>query len=300
MGTNSTMGRIGNFGTKAWAWLLIGSAVVFAVNFGYGQFLSRQENNARALTAEMQVLSQQLAKFAQQAVQGKAEAFDDFTETKARIDTIVGALRLGSGSENVPGYEGNPLEIGAASGLKKVTTTWAKMTQDADRIIKSKQQVLDLTETATAFNVRIPRISAQLAEIVRGMTDSGAAASQINLANRQIVLADRMSRRVTEILAGGDTAVTAADALQRDAVVFENVLQGLREGNAEMAQVTNPAAVTALNNVAALYEESKKEIESILQASTDLAEVQQAATTISEDSDVLLAESRTCSRPSAA
>jgi twitching motility protein PilJ len=31
------------------------------------------------------------------------------------------------------------------------------------------------------------------------MSDAGAPASQINLANRQIVLADRMSRRVTEI-----------------------------------------------------------------------------------------------------
>ena len=48
------------------------------------------------------------------------------------------------------------------------------------------------------------------------MSDAGAPASQINLANRQIVLADRMSRRVTEILAGGDRAVTAADALSRD------------------------------------------------------------------------------------
>jgi twitching motility protein PilJ len=295
MGTNASLGgRIGNWGTRFWAFLLIGSAIVFGINFGYGQYLARQENNARALTADLQVLSQQLAKFAQQAVQGEADSFGEFADTKTQIDSIVTALRMGSVAKNVRGYEGSALEAGTSSALKKVSDTWAKMSQDADKITKAEQQVLALTETAQSFNQRIPQISAQLAEIVRGMSDSGAAASQINLANRQIVLADRMSRRVTEILAGGDAAVTAADALQRDAAVFEQVLTGLRQGNpdAGVTQVTNPAAVAALGKVSQLYEDSKKEIDSILAASTDLAEVQQAAKTISEDSDVLLANAK--------
>jgi twitching motility protein PilJ len=288
--TSSLGNKISNFGTRFWALLLVVSAIVFAANFGYAQYLSRQETNARALTAELQVASQQLAKFAQLAVKGSEEDFDALTTTKNRIDTIINSLRKGSISPNVRAYESDPLEVGVKSALAETGKTWERMSGDAEKIIGKRDEVLALTQTANSFNVRVPQISAQLAEVVRGMSDGGSAASQINLANRQIVLADRMSRRVTEILAGGDAAVTAADALQRDAVVFGQVLQGLREGNAEagVTQVTNPAAAAALEKVAQLYADSQKEIDSILQASTDLAEVQQSAQAISEDSDVLL------------
>ena len=129
-----------------------------------------------------------------------ADSFDEFNATKLRIDSIVKALRLGSATENVPGYEGSKLQPGVSLSLKKVTDVWTKMSADADRIVKSKEQILNLTTTANAFTGRIPQVSARLDEVVRAMSDSGAAASQINIANRQIVLADRMSRRVTEIL----------------------------------------------------------------------------------------------------
>jgi twitching motility protein PilJ len=287
MSSSGIGGRISNFGTRLWATILVIAAIFFAINFGYAQFLAGKENAARAQAADLQVKSQQLAKFSQQAVaEGSPDAFDALAATKAAIDTIVTSLRSA--------YEGNALETSAAAAVKDVNEIWTKMSADANRILANREQVLALTETAQSFNIRIPQISAQLAEVVRGMSDGGSAASQINLANRQIVLADRMSRRVTEIQAGGEAAVTAADALQRDAVVFGQVLQGLRQGNEEagVSQVTNPAAVAALDKVAQLYADSQKEIDSILQASTDLAEVQQSATVLSEDSDILLERSQ--------
>jgi len=296
MSTNasSISGRVSNLGMRAWIFLLIISVAVFLANFLYASFLAGQENNARSLTAELQVLSQQLAKYSKEAVEGNPDSFDEFTATKLRIDSIVKALRLGSATENVPGYEGSKLQPGVSLSLKKVTDVWTKMSADADRIVKSKEQILNLTTTANAFTGRIPQVSARLDEVVRAMSDSGAAASQINIANRQIVLADRMSRRVTEILSGGDRAVTAADALARDSVVFGNVLSGLKSGNEEMSisRVSSAAAMTSVQQVEQLYAASQKEMESILQASTDLFEVQQAAESISGDSNVLLEDSQ--------
>ncbi|MEO7252387.1 MAG: methyl-accepting chemotaxis protein [Arenimonas sp.] len=294
---NSFTGRVSSFGLKAWVVILALAALVFAVNFGYAAHLAGQENSARALTAKLQVLSQQLAKYSREAVEGgNAESFEEFKATKGSVDAIVSALRKGGtvGKDTVPGYEGSLREPGVSSALKKVTTTWAKMSQDAERIIKSQDQIVNLSDTAIAFNGRIPQISARLDEVVRAMSDSGAPASQINLANRQIVLADRMSRRVTEILAGGDRAVTAADVLSRDSAVFGQVLAGLKEGNAEIGvnRVTSTAALDAVSAVDKLYADSLKEMDSILQASTDLFEVQQASASISGDSNVLLENSQ--------
>ena len=290
-------GKVSQFGIRAWTLILILSALVFAANFGYATYLSTQENNARGLAAEMQVLSQQLAKYAKEAVEGNADSFGEFTATKTRIDAIVNALRRGSVTEGVPGYESGTqavMQPGVKTALGKVTTTWGKMSQDADRISKSQEQILNLTDTASTFTGNIPKISARLDEVVRAMSDSGASASQINFANRQIVLADRMSRRVTEILSGGDRAVMAADALQRDAAVFSQVLTGLKQGNPDLGvtKVSSAAALNAVAEVEKLYADLQKNMDNILQASTDLFEVQQAASTISGDSNILLEDSQ--------
>ena len=290
---SSLSGRFSNLGFKVWGAILALALVVFGANFIYAAYLAGQENKARALTAELQVLSQQLAKYSREAVEGgNSESFDEFKATKDRGATIVNALR--KGGEGVPGYEGSINQKGVDVALRKVSTVWTKMATDADRISKSQERIVNLSDTAAAFNARIPQISARLDEVVRAMSDAGAPASQINLANRQIVLADRMSRRVTEILAGGDRAVTAADALSRDSAVFGQVLAGLKSGNAEMgvARVTSSAALDAVDAVDKLYADSLKEMDSILQASTDLFEVQQASQAISEDSNVLLEDSQ--------
>lgn len=294
MNSSSLSEKVNNFGTKAWVIILFVSVLIFFANFLYASFLSKQENNARSLTAELQVLSQQLAKYSKEAVEGNAESFEEFTATKTRLDAIVTALRRGSITEGVPSYEGNLREPGVSSALKKVTGIWAKMSQDADRINKSQDQILNLSDVANSFTSRIPQLSARLDEVVRAMSDSGSTASQINIANRQIVLADRMSRRVTEILGGGEKAVSSADALSRDAAVFGQVLTGLKQGNPEMGvtAVNSDSALNSVNQVEELYAASQKEMDSILQASTDLFEVQQAATTISGDSNVLLEDSQ--------
>ena len=299
MSTNASnfSGRMSSYGLRVWIAILAIAVIIFGANFFVANRLSGQENSARAMTAQLQVLSQQLAKYSREAVEGgNADSFEEFKSTKSQIDALVNALRKGGKVEDnsVPGYEGSVNQAGVSSALKKVTTIWTKMAQDGDRIIKSQDQIVNLSDTAASFTGRIPQISARLDEVVRAMSDAGAPASQINLANRQIVLADRMSRRVTEILAGGDRAVTAADALSRDSVVFGQVLAGLKNGNEEIgvSRVTSTAALDAVNAVDTLYAASLKEMDSILQASTDLFEVQQASATISGDSNILLEDSQ--------
>ena len=284
---SSVSNRVSGFGPRIWAIILVTSLLVLGADVFFQTYLSGRENNARAVSAELQVLSQKLAKYSQEAVGGKAESFDAFQATKARIDTIVKSLN--DGGNGVDAYRNNINAIGVKSALGKVTEVWTRMSKDANRISTSQKQILEFSDNAGSFSARIPQISARLDEVVRQMADSGASSSQINLANRQIVLADRMSRRVTEIRAGGDNAITAADALSRDSSVFSQVLTGLQKGDPKMgiSQVTSPTAATAVSAVEKLYVDSQKEMDAILQASTDLFEVQQANEQISGDSNVL-------------
>ncbi|HLT03500.1 MAG TPA: type IV pili methyl-accepting chemotaxis transducer N-terminal domain-containing protein, partial [Pseudomonas sp.] len=292
MSTNSrsVTDKLTNFGLRFWAFVLIVSLVLFGANFIYAAYLNAQENNARGMVADLQVLSQQLAKYTQEAVDGNADAFAEFKATKARIDAIVNGLRSGSETEGVVGYEGDPNAPGVASALDKVTTTWNPMAEAAERITASEEEVLNLADTAAQFTARVPRLSFQLDEVVRALSNANAPASQIAFANRQIVLADRMSRRVTEIVAGGQNTVSAADALSRDATVFAQVLQGFKEGNAELGvnRITTEAGQRALAAAEEMYAEAQNELDIVLGSSANLAEVQEAADQISEDSSLLL------------
>ncbi len=176
MSTNprSFTDKLTNFGLGFWALILIISLLVFGANFIYAGYLNNQENNARGLTADLQVLSQQLAKYTQEAVDGNADAFTEFKATKSRIDSIVGALRSGSEAEGVKGYEGDANAMGVSSALGKVTETWTPMAAAAERITQSEEEVLNLSDTAAQFTARVPRLSFQLDEVVRALSDANA------------------------------------------------------------------------------------------------------------------------------
>ena len=211
-----------------------------------------------------------------------------------RVERAVHLLRTGSESDGVQGYEGDPNALGVSSALEKVTETWTPMAEAADRISASEEEVLNLADTAAQFTARVPRLAFQLDEVVRALSDANVPASQIALANRQIVLVDRMSRRVTEIVAGGENTVSAADALSRDATVFSSVLDGFREGNPDAGyqRIASQAGRDNLAIAEELWAEAQTDLDIILGASADLAEVQGAATQISEESNVLLENSQ--------
>lgn len=273
--------KLGGFSQKAWIVLLILSAIVLAINLGAANYYSVQENKARALSSELQVLSQKLAKYSKESASGNADSFVEFKATQGRITEIVATLKKSHNS------------LGAQGALAQVSKTWTTISANVDQILKSEDEVVNLAITANQFTARVPQLSARLSEVVSAMSDYSAPAAQINLANRQIVLADRMARRVSEVVSGGEKSVSSADALGRDTAVFSQILSGLKSGNPELnvLPVATPAAMNSVIAAEGLFAESEKEITEILDAATDLYEVNQAESAISLDSAIFLEDS---------
>jgi twitching motility protein PilJ len=144
------------------------------------------------------------------------------------------------------------------------------------------------------FSTNIPQLQAQSDEVVRRMIETGAPTVQIYVAGRQLALADRMLRRVNEILAGGTGAITAADAFSRDAALFNRVLQGLINGDEglNLSPVRNQRVLEALAEVVPLFEDISLDVETILAASTDLFEVRESADEIFLDAEELTEQAR--------
>lgn len=277
--------RLSRVGVRAWALVLALSALVFAANFLAATWYAGQVSNASALAFGLQVDAQKLGRFAGEAVNGREEAFAELQGTREAVTTAIAALNEGSAEKGVPAYHGNVMLPQVAASLDEVSATWTRMATDVDKIIASQNEILSLAQTADAFTGRIPRITARLDEVVRSMSDAGAPASQINIANRQIVLANRMAQRVAEIRAGSDQS----DALSRDAALFNQVLIGLKEGNADLGvqAVGTAAARNAVQIVETQFAEAQAELDAILTSAPNLFAVQAASGVLSGEAEVL-------------
>lgn len=277
--------RLTKVGLRVWAFLLAISALIFAANFLAATYFAGQINNASALAFGLQVDAQKLGRYATEAIAGREEAFAELQGTRDTIVTAVGALNDGTGDKGVPGYQGDLNMPQVSASLGQVTETWTRMSTDTDKILAAQGEILALAQTADSFTGRIPRLTARLDEVVRAMSDAGAPASQINIANRQIVLANRMAQRVAEIRSGSDQS----DALSRDAAVFAQVLAGLKGGNEDLGVValTSPNARAAVEAVETQYADAQKELESILTTAPNLFAVQASGDVLSGDAEVL-------------
>ena len=268
--------------TTLWLWILAVSLVVFGLNTGYALLKTQRFGGASTAASSLQVNSQRLANLGREAINGDAAAFKAFKTTKTQIESDVKLLNERFGTST-----------GVAGPIATVTSTWVPMGKNADQIVASEAAVLALSKNAKSFTDGVPQLQAQLDEVVRAMSAGGAPSSQIYIALRQVVLAGSMARRVAEIRAGGPGAALAGDALNRDASVFVQVLNGLRNGDQAMnvQKLTNTAALGALNQSNDQWVAMKKDLDAILASSQNLFRAQSAATELTIGSTRLLADS---------
>ncbi len=264
--------------------VLVGLVAAVSVNFFLLNQRNQQETQYLALTTEVQVRAQQLAKAAGEAAIGNFDAFDELGRTRQIISNAIDQLRNGNPETGLP-----PSPQSVNDSLATLEQIWQRIEAEAERILSRSELVLDLADSAAAFATNIPQLQALSDEAVRLMIQTGTPVGQIYVASRQLVLADRMLRRVNEILGGGTGAITAADAFSRDAVLFDQVLQGLLSGNEELniPAVRNPQVLSALAAIQPVFEEVKIDVDTILSGSSDLFEVREAADEIFLDSQDL-------------
>ncbi|MEO5596788.1 MAG: methyl-accepting chemotaxis protein [Lysobacteraceae bacterium] len=288
--TGGLVGRASNWGTNIWIVIVLAGLAVFGANFIYSTILNSQETSARSRVADIQVLSQQLAVYAKDAVNGDQEAFAKLKTTRAAIDENVKTLQ--DGGALTKGYRDS---AGVSGPLGKVAEDWEPMAQNADVIIRNEQQVLSIAQNAAAFAQSVPNLQSRIDEVVRAMSDGGAPVQQVSMTMRESVLADRLSRNVNIMRTGGAGAAAAADAINRDATLFNQVLKGLQEGDAGLGltRLNGAGAVASLGQVTKLNGPAQQALATVQKSAAQLAAVQAAEAKISEASPKLLADSKT-------
>ncbi|EBA01461.1 methyl-accepting chemotaxis protein [Marinobacter sp. ELB17] len=235
-------------------------------------------------TAELRVLSQQIAKNATEAVSGNASAFDQLSNARDSFRQLWSNLTEGDPQTGLPASE--------AAAASNVQQHWDSVRENADIILATRDSVMNMQEVTSTLSEIIPQMQVEYEDVSMVLQDSGAPEAQIALARRQSLLAERMFRSVNNVLSGDEDAVTAADRFLTDATQFGRVLNGQLDGNNALAitRVANEGALYGLGAVAELFGFIASNADAVLQASPDLFKVSNAANDIFENSEILLTE----------
>ena len=268
--------------------LLILAILVAVVDFGLLTYNAGQDAKASALVTKIQVLSQQLSKVANDAAGGNIDAFKSLEATRNSVDDLLNKLKKGDPANGMQGYGSSAV----AKEIGDLDKAWAPLNTYATKILDSKEQVLNTSAVAADFNGKMPVLNSRMDEVVKILTEKNGSASQVMISGREMLLADRMQRRVQLIVQGGEESQSAADGLQRDAQFYGAVLAGLISGNPDLniKAMDNPNAKTILTDINQQWTDLNGDaVKKLLDSASALQDVKMAADQTSlESSNVLL------------
>lgn len=234
---------------------------------------------------ELRVLSQEIAKNANEAASGKVEAFAGLERAANEFERRWGYLKRGDSGAGLPS---SPVLV--QKDMSSVQSVWEQVQIDAKQILDSKESVLALHQVADVLSETVPKLQTEYDDVVAILLESRMAADQIAIAQRQSWLAERIARNVNIILKGGENAVLAADAFELDATEFSRVYEGMLKGDATLnvRRVTNPKVLSIFENITDQFQVVRDSIDRIIESSPELFQVREAANTISANSKELL------------
>jgi twitching motility protein PilJ len=228
---SSTTGGIGKErGYTGLIVLLLISIGFAALDFVLLNIRNAEDRQAVALTTQIQVLSQQTAKYALESAGGNVDSFQELAGTRNAIDSAVRRLTRGDPASGMQAYgDGNTTPAGRA--VTALGAAWGQLDGDIGKILSNKAVVLDSAQRADTLSKQIPLLNSSTEQVVNILQQRNGSAEQMLGSSRQMLVADRMIRRVQEVLQGSESAQSAADGLARDAQLYGTVLKGLTDGD---------------------------------------------------------------------
>ncbi|MET0067754.1 MAG: methyl-accepting chemotaxis protein [Candidatus Thiodiazotropha sp.] len=234
-------------------------------------------------TAEQQVLSQRIAKYALSAARGELQSFKPLQKTRDRFNTIMFELKNGGGeSSDIPASP-----VGVSNELGELESKWNSLKNSIDEILKAQENILAIDEFSAVISEFVPQLQELSEELGEVLINSNAPRRQVYTATELQVLIQRINSNVNQVLAGGEKTAAAIDQFSRDADMFGRVLEGLRSGDKDLGidKVDDKVALQRLADVATLFTTIQDNAAEIIENIPDVLPALEAASMVSDGSD---------------
>ena len=271
--------------------VLVPLLALILVGAGFFVFINARDSKYSALyiadAGQLRMLSQRLAKAAQQSLLGNPEAFKQIAASRDAFTTILNRLVKGgdTGGESVP-----PSPDRIQPALEALLNEWQKTDNNAATLLKEQKNLVGLGAAVAQVNGSNPQLL-DLAEQVQALQlQSGAATRETSVAGQLVMLTQRLAKNANALLAGETIDSEVAFLLGKDTNEFRTLLVALREGNPQMriAPAKNPEIAAKLDELANAFKTYQDSASSILGNMQRLIAAKNAAFAIFADSEKLL------------
>jgi len=240
-----------------------------------------------AAVGKVRMLSQRLAKAAQQASQGNSAAFKQLRESR---DEFAGLVKLLIGGGAAGGVELPPTPERVRPVLDALETEWKKTERNAALVIREERNLVALGAAVRSINTNNPTLLELTDEIAALSVQSGGSTRQNALVAQLVMLTQRMAKNANTMLAGDIVDPEVAFLLGKDTNTFRDALQGLMQGNEALriARVGDPEMRGKLAELEAGFKEYQAGVSEILGNMQRLVNAKRATRDLFNDSETLL------------
>jgi twitching motility protein PilJ len=236
---------------------------------------------------QMRMLSQRLAKEAQQGLQGNAEAFVRLKRSRDEFAGLVEALGNGG---TVGGAEVPSTSDSVRPALDKVAQLWQRTDKNIALVLGQQKSLVSLGNAVRAINNNNP-VLLDLAEQVAALKlQSQAGPREISLAGQLVMLTQRMAKNANALLASDVIDPEVTFLLGKDSNTFRDIVAALVKGSdvLRVSAARDPEVVEKLKELDAAYREYRQSVNSILGSLQPLVNAKAAGRSIVGDSEALL------------
>src|SRR5690349_8909798 len=240
-----------------------------------------------AAVGKIRMLSQRLAKAAQQASQGNREAFKQLRESRDEFSALVNLLASGGVSAGVE-LPATPDRV--RPQLAALEREWQKSERNATLVIREEPNLVALGAAVRAINDNNPALLEIADEVAALSVQSGATARQNAIAAQLVMLTQRMAKNANAMLAGDVIDPEVAFLLGKDSNTFRDLLQGLLQGNEaiRVARVSETELRAKLGELETGFKEYQVAVSKILGNMQRLVNAKRATRDMFNDSETLL------------
>jgi twitching motility protein PilJ len=271
--------------------ILIGLLVVLLAIDGFVVFLDARQGAFGTLyiasVGKIRMLSQRLAKAAQQASQGNVEAFKQLRESREEFASLMKLLSEGgqAGSTALP-----PTPSAARPALDALDKEWKKTEKNAALVIGEQTNLVALGNAVRSINASNPTLLELADEISAMSVQAGGSLRQNAITAQLVMLTQRMAKNANTMLAGDIVDPEVAFLLGKDTNTFRDTLQGLLSGNEALRIVrVNDAEMRGkLSELESGFKEYQRAVSDILGNMQRLVNAKRATRDIFNDSEQLL------------
>jgi len=240
-----------------------------------------------ASVGKLQMLSQRLAKAAQQSSQGNAEAFKQLRGSRDEFASIIRLLAFGgaAGGVDLP-----PTPQDVQPSLNALDRAWGKTERNAALVIDEERNLVALGAAVRAINANNPVLQELTDEIAALSVQKGGTARHNAITAQLTMLTQRMAKNANVMLAEDIVDPEVAFLLGKDTNTYRDTLQGLLQGSdaLRIARVSDAEMRGKLGELQAAFSDYQRAVSDILGNQARLVGAKRAAFEIFNDSEALL------------